>query len=265
MSSVIVALSDTEVIVGTDTLASPHVEGAHAQFFCSKAFMLPHVNMIMAASGCTGFLEEWWLHLNTRKVFPGIETLAWSAQDELRSLWTRYRARHSLRAHHEQAVYQFGISEFTGEMLGFVYVSWDDFAPEEISHRVRGANMIFAKPSCTLPEVEAMEELPRAFVPMMLEQRDRQARKLYSPDSDGRVKIGGELQIHHLNQSGCAVYKLVRFDDFDRVEKQLWGDFRAAFAATHARGAAANGIPVADADVMASRAVRAHQGGGLVG
>lgn len=252
MSSVIVALSDTEVIVGTDTLASPHEEGGHVQFFCSKAFMLPHMNMILAASGCSGFLEQWWLYLNTRKVFPGIESLAWSAQDELRSLWKRYKTENGLQEDRQQAVYQFGISEFTGEMLGFTYVSWDDFAPQEISHRVRGGSMIFAKPNCALPDADAMGVFPKAFVPMMLDQRDRQARKLYGPTSDGRVKIGGELQVHHLNQRGCAVYKLARFDDFDRVEKGLWGDFRASYAASHAPGALSTGSPVGDANELAA-------------
>ena len=58
MSSLIFALSQTEIILATDTLATPY-DGA-AAFLSSKAFTLPHMSMILAASGDTGFLERWW-------------------------------------------------------------------------------------------------------------------------------------------------------------------------------------------------------------
>ena len=225
MSSLIFALSETEIILGTDTLATPY-DGATA-FFCSKAFTLPHMSMILAASGDTGFLERWWMYLNTRKVFPGIETLAWSAQSELQAMWREYKEEMALPAEREQAIFHFGISEFTGEMLGFTHISWDDFLPEEISFRAKGHNMIFARPVCAMPEgLDDMGGFPKAFLPMMLDQRARQAAR-----PEGEVTIGGDIQIHHLNQAGCAVYKLARFDDYVNVEKALWGDFRGEFAA----------------------------------
>jgi hypothetical protein len=225
MSSLIFALSETEIILGTDTLATPY-DGA-APFFCSKAFTLPHMNMILAASGDTGFLERWWAYINTRMIFPGIETLGWSAQSELQAMWREYKQEMALPAEREQAIFHFGISEFTGEMLGFAHISWDDFLPEEISVRAKGHNVIYARPNCAMPEgVDDMGGFPEAFLPMMLDQRARQAAA-----PGGKVKIGGDIQIHHLNKAGCAVYKLARFDDYASVEKALWGDFRGTYAA----------------------------------
>jgi hypothetical protein len=227
MSSLIFALTETEIILATDTLATPY-DGA-AAFFCSKAFTLPHMNMILAASGDTGFLERWWGHINTRWIFPGIETLGWSAQSELRRMWREYKEEMALSVEHEQAIFHFGVSEFTGEMLGFKHISWDDFEPEEISVRAKGENLIFAKPTCIMPkDLSDMGGFPQAFLPMMLDQRARQAAR-----PEGKVTIGGEIQIHHLNQAGCGVYKLSRFDDYVSVEKALWGDFRAEYAAKH--------------------------------
>jgi hypothetical protein len=180
-------------------------------------------------------MEHWWQYLNERKVYPGVETLSWSASEELTKLWKAWKQDHPWPAgiEHEQAIYHFGVSELTGEMLAYAHVSWDGFAAEEMSFRVRGQAMVFAKPNCTMPSVEAMSEFPRLFVPMMEEQRTLQATKGYGPDHSGEVTIGGELIVHHLNAYGCSVYKLARFDDYSAVESGLWGDFRAKYAASH--------------------------------
>jgi hypothetical protein len=124
----------------------------------------------------------------------------------LTKLWKAWKQDHPWPAgiEHEQAIYHFGVSELTGEMLAYAHVSWDGFAAEEMSFRVRGQAMVFAKPNCTMPSVEAMSEFPRLFVPMMEEQRTLQATKGYGPDHSGEVTIGG-----------------------------LWGDFRAKYAASH--------------------------------
>jgi hypothetical protein len=225
MSSLIFALSETDIILATDTLVTPY--DGDAAFFSSKAFMLPHMNMILAASGYTGFLERWLAYINARKIFPGIETLASAAQSELQAMWHEYKQEMALPVESEQAIFHFGISEFTGEMVSFKHISWDDFLPEEISVRANGQEMFFAKPNCAKPDdLDGMGGFPKAFLPMMLDQRTRQAAQ-----PDGKVTIGGEIQIHHLTKAGCAVYKLARFDDYASVEQALWGDFRGEYAA----------------------------------
>ena len=84
--------------------------------------------------------------------------------------------------------------------------------------------MVFAKPICTRPnDADDMGGFPKAFLPMMLDQRARQAAL-----PDGKVKIGGDIQIHHLNRAGCAVYKLARFNDYVSVERALWVIFAAS-------------------------------------
>lgn len=239
MSSVIFVINETEVILGTDTLAVPYEAEGGTCFFSSKAYSLPHMNMIMAASGDTNFLEKWWMYLNAHTVYPGIESVSWSAQANLQKMWREHKAEKSRPESCEQAIYMFGISEFTGEVLGFTHVSFeDDFRAEEISFRAKGQPMIFAKPNCTIPENSQELGIVKTFFTMMLDQRARQVGKLY-PGSDGRARIGGELQIHHLAREGCAVYKPARFDDYDDVEKALWGDFRAAHAAKLAQRQAA--------------------------
>ena len=44
-------------------------------------------------------------------------------------MWRDYKKEMALPVEREQAIFHFGISEFTGEMLGFTHISWDDFLP----------------------------------------------------------------------------------------------------------------------------------------
>jgi hypothetical protein len=45
------------------------------------------LRVIIAGTGCGGFLDRWLFHLNTRMIVPGIEAIAVYTQEALRTLW----------------------------------------------------------------------------------------------------------------------------------------------------------------------------------
>ena len=150
-----------------------------------------------------------------------------NAPSELRSLWAEWKAKNPYppETEQEQLVLLFGVSELSGEMLGFHFVSFDDFAPEDLSFRTRKGPFLFAKPRCSCPQIEDMSEVPQAILDMMHEQRANQAGNVYN--GNGQVTIGGELELYYLSAAGCSIRTAHRFDDWETTAAALWGGFRA--------------------------------------
>jgi hypothetical protein len=73
MSSLIFYTEQEQAIIATDTLAvSP---GGSPFTFTTKAFHVPHLRMVIAGTGCGGFLDRWLCYLNSRMIVPGIDAL----------------------------------------------------------------------------------------------------------------------------------------------------------------------------------------------
>ncbi len=69
MSSLIVYTDQTQVLVVTDTLAT-HPDGRPVKF-TTKAFIVPHLNLIMASTGIMGFLGRWFVKVNDMVIVKG--------------------------------------------------------------------------------------------------------------------------------------------------------------------------------------------------
>ena len=64
MSSLIFQTEEQQVFVATDTWAVTR-DGMPITF-TSKALILPHLRMIVAGTGSGGFLDQWFVYINSR-------------------------------------------------------------------------------------------------------------------------------------------------------------------------------------------------------
>ncbi|WP_432454839.1 hypothetical protein ACRRS0_05135 [Agarivorans sp. QJM3NY_29] len=209
MSSLIFYTQPDAAVVATDTLAvSP--DGSPFSF-CTKAGYIPHLKTIIAGTGAGGFSSQWLVHASTRMVVRGIHNLDFHTQKGLRDLWETYKKEYSLTDESTTTVYQFGISEESGEVVSFAYRSTNNFKSEPLQF---GTGV---KPACTVLEGNLLDLIPV----MMAEQRKNEAGK---PQSE-KVFIGGEIIALVLTKEGCNHIKIGEFEDFATDEKAVFENF----------------------------------------
>jgi hypothetical protein len=212
MSSLIFKTEERQVFVATDTLAV--APGGRALMFTTKALIVPHLRMLMAGTGTGGFLDRWFVNVNSGKVVIGIENLDYHTPKSLSDLWQKFKEeKDEFPEDQTTTVYHFGFSEETGVIRAFAYRSTNGFVSEPLGYGIA------MKPECSIPQ---NLQLPGDIKSMMDEQREIQ-RAL--PENQ-RVYIGGEIQIHHLMEAGFNVYTLDRFDDFAADAVTMFNAFR---------------------------------------
>jgi hypothetical protein len=212
MSSLIFYTDETQVLVATDTLAtSPDGEPLK---FTTKAFIVPHLKLLIAGVGVGGFLGRWFIQINDMMIVRGIDNLDYHTPRVLASIWQGHKEEISIPERIMTTVYHFGISETTGLVHSFAYRSANDFRSE----RLEPYGLRF-KPECPVPDDYS---LPQDLRKMMDDQRTIQASK----PKDERIYIGGEIEVHHLSESGFQVYTLDRFEDYARDETAIYDNFR---------------------------------------
>jgi hypothetical protein len=210
MSSLIFHTEQEQAIIATDTLAvSP---GGRPLTFTSKAFHVPHLRMVIAGTGCGGFLDGWLCHLNSRMIVPGIDALAVHAPAALQTLWNSYCADYKIPEGRTTTVYHFGFSETSDTIKSYAFRSENAFVSEERPYGIG------VKPECTVPE---NYNLPDAFRPMMDEQRSIQRQR----PAEDRIYIGGEIVVHHLVKAGCSTFSIGPFEDFVDDVKVIYSRF----------------------------------------
>jgi hypothetical protein len=212
MSSLIFLTEESQVLVATDTLATSP-DGQPFKY-TTKAFIVPHLKIIIAGTGTGEFLGRWFVRIN-EFVVKGIDNLDYHTPGDLASMWRGFKQEFSLADSFTTTVYHFGFSEETGLIHSFAYRSTNNFQSEPIEQYG-----LRVKPECTVLDNCC---LPQDIRKMMDDQRAIQA----SLPKDQRVYIGGEIQIHHLSKDGFQVYTLHRFEDYDRDEKAIYDSFRA--------------------------------------
>lgn len=206
MSSLIFYTDKKQALVATDTL-SVDLEGKPFAFVTKSAYV-PHLRTIIAGTGAGGFANKWHLHVSTRMVLKGIRNLDYHTPKSLRELWLEYLKEMSIPIDITTTVYQFGISEETGEIVSFAYRSINNFVSEKLGY---GTGV---KPECSVPEGDLMALIPE----MMKEQREIQNKE----PKESRVYIGGEIFAFYLNADGCNCIKLGEFDEYKTQEEQIF-------------------------------------------
>jgi hypothetical protein len=225
MSSLIFHSDPTQAFVATDTLAvSP--DGKPLRF-TTKAFIVPHLKLIIAGTGAGGFLGRWFVRINDDMRVKGIDHLDYHTSRILVANWQRFKQEFSITdTNRTTTVYHFGFSESTGLIRSFAYRSANDFRSEEIEYGLG------RKPEC---EAHTDYQLPRDIRGMMDEQRAIQAAR----PKEERLYIGGEIEVHHLlkkdSQIAFEAYTLDRFEDYSSAEAAMYDNFREMKAREEAR------------------------------
>jgi hypothetical protein len=210
MSSLIFCTEEMQVVVATDTLAT-RPDGTPF-LFTTKAFVVPHLRMVVAGTGAGGFLGRWFIRVNDRMVIRGIDHLNDHTQRALGEMWTLYRQEFKLPEDLTTTVYHFGFSEVTGRIHSYAYRSTANFQPEPRPYGIG------VKPECSVP---SDCKFPTDIKMLMNEQRHIQA----GLPRERRIYIGGEITIHHLSKEGCFVYTLDRFEDYAQDERAMYENF----------------------------------------
>jgi hypothetical protein len=209
MSSLIFITEKEQVLAATDTLATS--TDGKPFMFTTKAFIVPHIQMIMCGTGMGGFLGKWFVEVNDRMVIRDVDNLDYHTPQILRSFWQKFVKEYSLSEKQTTTVYHFGFSE-EGSIHSFAYRSVNDFVSETLPYGIG------IKPECN--SVENLE-FPKDIKRIMNEQR---AIQLSRPESE-RVYVGGKIQIHHLTKSGFIVYAHDQFDDFEPTQQAIYENY----------------------------------------
>lgn len=210
MSSLIFATDPEQAFVATDTLAVSY--DGEPSFFTTKAFIVPHLRMIIAGTGVTGLMSNWFVQVAHGMVVRGIEHLDYHTPENLDRIWRNMKEEFPIPDNFTTTIYQMGFSEEDGQMKSYAYRSTSGFDSEELACGLR------YKPECTIPENYA---LPVDIPAMMQDQRERQALQ----PKESRLYIGGEILITHLTKNGFHSYNLCKFDDYDADEESIYRNY----------------------------------------
>jgi hypothetical protein len=205
LSALIFFTNESEVLVATDTLATS-TDGKPFKF-TTKAFIVPHLKLLIAGTGIGGFLGRWFVHINDWMIVRGIDELDCHTPQILTAMWQA--EEHASTT----TIYHFGFSEKTGLIQSFAYKSTNDFRSDRLSY---GLNV---NPECPMP---ANCCLPRDIRKMMDDQRTMQDSL---PKEERRLYIGGEIEVHRLSKDGFHAYTLDQFDDYARDEKAIYNNY----------------------------------------
>jgi hypothetical protein len=209
MSSLIYKVEKMQVFIATDTLAALN---GRAIRFATKAFPLPHLRMVIAGTGLAGFLDHWLVAVNASPV-RGIDALNEHAQAGLLNVFRTYKNQFP-SMNEATSVYHFGFSEETGAIHSFSYKSEELFEPRQIAYG------LYVKPNVPEDAIPTDTLHPSDIPRIMAAQRAIQAKL----PKEARVSIGGEMQMHHLEQAGYKTYRLAQFEDYAETRRSIFSD-----------------------------------------
>jgi len=195
MSSLLFYTDANEAIVATDTLL--HYPTGSPPGFTSKAVALPHLRMIIAATGSAALFNRWISLVNEQGFALDVDAVNAHTPEELQALWREMNAQLPALRDQTATIYHFGVSDDAGVIHGFAYRSGSDFASEKLDYGlgikpelldITGINF-GSFPDCA-PEIMRRQIL----------QEDMKTKD--------RVYIGGTVQINHLTRKGLSIYSL---------------------------------------------------------
>jgi len=145
-------------------------------FFTTKAFIVPHLRMLICGTGVAGFLGRWFVQLNDRFVVRDVDHVDYHAPGILRELWRTYKEEFGIPDGPTTTVYHFGFSKDDNRIHPYAYRSADDFVSEPLRYGIG------VKPECRVPE---NAQYPFDVKIMMDEQRAIQANNPEAHSSAG--------------------------------------------------------------------------------
>lgn len=204
MSAIIIDLRPDKALIATDTLAVD-LQGAPSGF-TSKAFVLPHINLVIAGTGIAGISSAWFRYVNEVLSPLGIEGLNATTQQHLKGMFEAEFARRWPGINlHSTTVYHVGVSELDGSIKGYRYSLSEGFEPKPLPYRV------LCKPSAgKFPD--GLDDYS-TLVELMCRQKALEESK---PFGD-RQHIGGGIQLIELSSTGAMSARIYQVDDFEEA------------------------------------------------
>ncbi|MBS0631407.1 MAG: hypothetical protein JSS11_05805 [Verrucomicrobia bacterium] len=199
MSSLIFYSTDDEIILAMDTLAVAGASGMPL-LFTTKFYLVPHLNGVICGTGSGAFTADWFVQVNTGMMVDDIPHLDYHTPLALQAMWES--SREKLPKDFTTTIYHFGLPRDGSPACVYAYRSNRNFVSERLPQGIG------VKPFADVPK---SFELPRDFGPMMVSQREYQAKE----PLDQRVHIGGHVFVCHLTRSGINVYQTDTFPDYD--------------------------------------------------
>ena len=199
MSSLLFYTDENEAVVATDTLLHYSVDTPPG--YASKAISIPHMRMIIAATGSALLFSRWVGLVNNQGFALDVIAVDAHAPQVLQALWSELN-RHLPALHDQSAtIYHFGISDESGKIHGFAYRSVSDFKSELLDYGLG------VKPELMDNGGIDLSSFPDCAPEIMRAQSRQEDEK-----TKDRVYIGGTTQVTHLTKGGFSIYSLGSLD-----------------------------------------------------
>ncbi len=199
MSSLLFYTDENEAIVATDTLLHYSVDTPPG--FASKAISIPHMRMIIAATGSALLFSRWIGLVNNQGFALDVDAVDTHAPQELQALWSELNRHLPALGNQSATIYHFGISDDSGKVHGFAYRSGSDFKSEHLDYGLG------VKPELIDKAAIDWNSFP-ACAPQIMRAQSRQEDEKHGD----RVYIGGTAEVAHLTKNGFSIYSLGSLD-----------------------------------------------------
>ena len=210
MSSLIFEITDNSVAVAVDTMCVDELGSFRGHV--SKAFAIPHLQVVIAGTGVLDVIERFFIAINSSSALNHDE-LAEKSGDLLAEIWEDWKQSAEIRRSSDgeaigdpgitTTVFQFGFSHAAGRYEAVQYHSGEGFRAERIP---RSDNLFYKPPAPLLGEKQnGIAEIAR----IMLSQRAHESSKPASK----RIHIGGDILLLCIDQQGVTIRKVYSFAD----------------------------------------------------
>lgn len=195
MSSLLFYTDEGEAIVATDTLLNYSVDTPPG--YVSKAIALPHIRMIIAATGSALLFSRWIGLVNYQGTALDIDAVDADATEALQSLWGELNAQFPSLHQQTATVYHFGFSDNARVIHGYAYRSRLNFKSEKLKYGMGHK-----------PELVDLTGIDWSSFPSSAPEIMRAQILQESGSKNDRIHIGGSVQITHLTDDGFSVYSM---------------------------------------------------------
>jgi hypothetical protein len=211
MSALIFSTTENSAVIATDTLAVSNDGSCTPSHFSAKAYMVPHLRLIIAGTGLASLIAHWAVAVSSELFVDCVEGLDTQATELLRPL--NHALLHNFVEMDEDhpvasTIYHFGFSSVTNKMRCFKYHSGNGFASEELPYGTA------IKPEGTY------YQSPDIFQTVIMTMK---SQKLYQEQVpiEKRLGIGGEILLYTLDHRGFNAASIYKFDDYQEMKDAM--------------------------------------------
>ena len=196
------------VAIVMDTLAtSPDLQPVN---FMTKCRVMPHLQLAVAWTGVGPFGMRWTVALEEQILARDIEMLDKYAPEVIARIWKDLGEEHDL-GEMTSTIYHFGLSERTGQYVGFAYRSTNRFVSERLQY-----GFGIKPPLAVMDNFVEPDEIPDWIA---LAEAVRTEQDALPPEQ--RVSVGGALTLTMLRDGAAITTEIHRFEDYDEAWNEM--------------------------------------------